>query len=298
MTIADRPRIRGGVALALAVAGLASCGGSQPPTATHAPHPTTSSEPAGPATPTTAPAASATTAATPTAKTTHAAATASLPLAGHTVVLDPGHNGANAANPQIINQLVPAGRGRMKPCNTTGTSADNGYPEAAFNFSVATDLRRLLHAAGARVVMTRTNNAGVGPCVNERAAIGNRAHADSVIAIHADGGPSNGRGFQVLYPPNAGDTTGIYAASLRLAHDIHDAILASGLLPPSTYAGQNGYEQREDLAGLNLSTRPAIFVELGNMRNRTDAALQESPAFRWAIARALYRGLAHFLRAA
>lgn len=230
-------------------------------------------------------------------RTTHrdAIVARSGPLAGRTVVLDPGHNGGNATHPQIINQLVPAGRSRVKPCNTTGTATNSGYPEAAFNFSVALNIRTVLMTAGAHVVLTRTDNIGVGPCVNQRAAIGNRAHADAVIAIHADGGPPNGRGFQVLYAPDAGDTTAIFTSSVRLAYDVHDAIAASGLLSPSTYVGQDGYEQRTDLAGLNLSMRPAIFVELGNMRNPTDAALQESAAFRLRIARVLYQGLLRFL---
>ncbi|MFX5817268.1 N-acetylmuramoyl-L-alanine amidase, partial [Acinetobacter baumannii] len=85
------------------------------------------------------------------------------------------------------------------PCNTTGTATASGYEEAAFNWDLAIRLRRILEAAGANVVMTRHDNAGVGPCVNQRAAIGNHAHADAVIAIHEDGGPAWGRGFQVIY---------------------------------------------------------------------------------------------------
>src|SRR4051794_8488319 len=46
-----------------------------------------------------------------------------LPLAGRTIVIDPGHNGGNGANPALINQLVPAG-GFDKPCDTTGTETD------------------------------------------------------------------------------------------------------------------------------------------------------------------------------
>ena len=53
---------------------------------------------------------------------------------------------------------------------------------------------------------------------------------------------------------------------------------------------------RDDLAGLNLSTRPAILVELGNMRNNSDAALQVDPGFRQQLAEALARGLEAFLR--
>jgi N-acetylmuramoyl-L-alanine amidase len=216
-------------------------------------------------------------------------------LAGETVVINPGHNGADWDHPQIINRLVPAGRGRVKACDTTGTSTDGGYSEAAFNLSVGLDLRKLLVKAGAEVVMTRTTNDGVGPCVNVRAAIGNRAHARAVLSIHADGGPPGGRGFQILYPPDVGDTAPIYRPSLRLAHAIHDAIVRSRLLPPSDYAGRDGYVKRDDLAGLNLSTRPAIFVELGNMRNATDARLQTRSSFRAAMARALYDGLIRFL---
>jgi N-acetylmuramoyl-L-alanine amidase len=216
-------------------------------------------------------------------------------LAGRTVVVDPGHNGGNADHREIVGQLVDAGRGRMKPCNTTGTSTDSGYPESSFNLAVGLDLRRLLRAADARVVMTRTTNIGVGPCVNLRAAVGNQVRADAVIAIHADGAAPTGRGFQVIYPPPDGDTAPIYDSSLALAQSVHNALLASQLLPESTYLGHAGYDERGDLAGLNLSTRPAIFVELGNMRNATDASLQQSAGFRHAIAKTLYRGLARFL---
>ena len=217
------------------------------------------------------------------------------PLSRKTVVLDPGHNGGNVNAPSVINQLVAAGRGRLKPCNTTGTATASGYTEASFNWDVALRVRRLLEDRGARVALTRQNNTGIGPCVDKRAAIGNAAHADAVIAIHADGAPPSGRGFHVIYPPDAGSTAPIYQSSLRLAHAVHDAILGSGLLPTSTYLGRNGYDQRDDLAGLNLSTQPAIFVELGNMDNPTDASIQTDPGARQHLAEAIALGVTAFL---
>ena len=225
----------------------------------------------------------------------HAAARAQ-PLAGRVIVVNPGHNGHDYLAPQVINALVPAGRGRVKACDTAGTETDAGYTEAAFNWDVALRLRALLLAQGARVVLTRSSNTGVGPCVNERAAIGNRAHADAVISIHADGGPPGGRGFQVIYAPDSGPTAAPYAASLRLARAVDRALTTSAVLPPSTYVGRDGYSVRDDLAGLNLSTRPAIFVELGNMRNATDAAILVSPTMRERLALALDAGLVSFLR--
>ncbi|HWN26935.1 MAG TPA: N-acetylmuramoyl-L-alanine amidase, partial [Actinomycetospora sp.] len=42
------------------------------------------------------------------------------------VVLDPGHNGGNAAAADEIAREVPDGRGGTKPCNTTGTETADG----------------------------------------------------------------------------------------------------------------------------------------------------------------------------
>src|SRR6476469_3767678 len=83
-------------------------------------------------------------------------------VAGRVVVIDPGHNGANGAHPEIINQLVDAGFGETKPCNTTGTSTNDGYTEASFNWKVANYLRPMLESQGITVVMTRDSNDGVG----------------------------------------------------------------------------------------------------------------------------------------
>ena len=53
--------------------------------------------------------------------------------------------------------------------------------------------------------------------------------------------------------------------------------------------------ERDDLGGLNLSTVPKVLLEVGNMRNRSDARQLESPAFRARLARALDRALATFV---
>ena len=64
---------------------------------------------------------------------------------------------------------MPAGGGRKKACDTTGTETNDGkLSEHAFTLDVALRLQRLLAAAGATVVMTRTTDDGVGPCVDRR----------------------------------------------------------------------------------------------------------------------------------
>jgi N-acetylmuramoyl-L-alanine amidase len=210
-------------------------------------------------------------------------------------MLDPGHNGGNFGHAQQIGKLVNAG-GFRKPCNTTGTMTAAGYTEAAFNFDVVTRLAKLLRSDGARVVLTRTNDHGVGPCVDERARIGNRAHADAALSIHADGGPPDGRGFHVLEPVRGkGHQDGIVAPSHKLAVAIRDAYRAGTGLPTSTYIGTDGLDPRGDMAGLNLSTVPVVMVECGNMRNTHDAKLLSTPAFRQKIATALAAGLVGYL---
>jgi N-acetylmuramoyl-L-alanine amidase len=217
------------------------------------------------------------------------------PLAGRTIAVDPGHNGRNWAHPAQVNRLVDAGTLR-KACDTTGTSTADGYPEPAYTFDVAKRLRAVLRAAGAQVVLTRTTNAGWGPCITERAAIGNRARADAAISIHADGGPPSGRGFHVIFPPSIrGLTDDIARPSRCFALQMRAAYRDGTGLPYATYLGGSGLSVRSDLGGLNLSDVPKVFVETGNMRNAEDARLLESGAFRERIARALATGIARFL---
>jgi len=235
-------------------------------------------------------------AATANAVAALALATAPGPLAGKTVVIDPGHNGANYLHTAAIGRIVDAGMLR-KPCDTTGTETADRYHQAAHNLDVALRLAQLLRAKGARVVLTRATNTGWGPCITERAAIGNRAHAEAAISIHADGGPAGGRGFHVIYPPSIPHLTDdIAAASKRLALALRNAFAAGTGEPYSTYIGHDGLDVRSDLGGLDLSNVPKVFVETGNMRNAADARRLESPAYREREAEALARGLEAFLR--
>jgi N-acetylmuramoyl-L-alanine amidase len=221
------------------------------------------------------------------------------PLAGKTILLDPGHNGGNASHPEIINRKVDAG-GFQKECDTTGTAtnptpARPSYSESEFTLDVAQRTAALLQQRGAKVVMTRTLNSGVGPCVDERAAAGNRVEADAAVSIHADGGPPSGTGFHVIRPgllPGRNDD--VVGSSRSLSEAIHDALLKTGE-PPSNYTGAQGFDQRTDLGGLNLSTVPKVFVETGNMRNPADAARLTDPAFRQKLAVALADGLGTYL---
>ena len=221
-------------------------------------------------------------------------AVGSEPLAGKVVGIDPGHNGLNYSAPGTIDQPVSNGTG-TEPCDTTGTATDSGYTEAAFNFAVATALATDLEAEGASVVLTRPNNDGVGPCVTTRSAIINQAHADVAVDIHADGGPAGGRGFAVLEPVPVGPNDAVIGPSQSFGSIVRDQFASGTAMPISDYDGVDGIQPRSDLAGLNLTTVPKVLIECGNMRNGTDAALLESPAFQQEAATALARAVTEFL---
>lgn len=246
--------------------------------------PATTAVPSATATPTTVPPTSA----APTA-------TAVGPLTGRVVTIDPGHNGANGAHTAEINRTVDIGTQR-KACDTTGTATDAGLSESAYNWDVAVRLRALLEADGARVVLTRPDDTGWGPCIDGRAAIGNVARSDAAVSIHADGGPDAGRGFHVILPDAVpGLTDDIAADSERLGLALRDAFAAGTGMPPADYIGRGGLDRRSDLGGLNRSDVPKVFVETGNMRNATDAALLSDPTWRQRAAEALAAGVRSYL---
>jgi N-acetylmuramoyl-L-alanine amidase len=220
------------------------------------------------------------------------ASAAPVSIAGMIVFLDPGHNGANDAS---ISKQVPTGRGGTKDCQTSGTSTEDGYPEHTFNWEVTLRVRQALTALGVRTAMSRGNDTGPGPCVDERAAMANALKPNAIVSIHADGGPPTGRGFHVLYssPPLNPVQAG---PSVLFAQTMRDQLAGSGI-PPSTYVGSNGLNPRSDIAGLNLAQYPSILVELGNMKNPADSALIKSPEGRQKYADAVVRGIAGFLGA-
>ncbi len=215
-------------------------------------------------------------------------------LNGMVILVDPGHNGGNFTAPSVINRLIWNGR-ETETCDTTGTETDGGYTEALFNWHVALYLTAGLRAAGATVVLTRTSDTGVGPCVTKRAALGNQAHANAVVSIHADGGPPGGRGFAILEPVADGINNAIVRLSAVLGSDLRAAFEHGTGEPVSSYDGVDGIQPRDDLAGINLSTVPKVFIECANMRNAADAALVISPRWQARAARAIAAGLTAFL---
>ncbi|MFE5796926.1 N-acetylmuramoyl-L-alanine amidase [Streptomyces sp. NPDC056503] len=259
----------------------------------------------GPAAAATTPGPARTPAATASPAVTTGQAGAALPLAGRTVVVDPGHNPGNFRHGREIGEKVDIGTAR-KECDTTGTSTNASagkaaYTEAAFTLDVSHRLRELLEARGAEVVLTHDADRPYGPCIDERARIGNAAKADAVVSVHADGSAQGNRGFHVIVPAEvregSADTGPIVAPSRTLGERIAAAFRrTTGTSPANYLGGGTGLDVRSDLGGLNLSTVPKVFVECGNMRDPKDAALLTSGVWRQKAAQGIADGIVTYLK--
>ncbi|MFG2709369.1 N-acetylmuramoyl-L-alanine amidase [Streptomyces goshikiensis] len=307
----DRPWYTRRSTLAVAVAALAptalagwvltqvltgSGPGGQPPQPKALPASHTAGD-AKASTATPSPVASASTSASASASAP--AAPAKGPLAGRTVVIDPGHNTGNFKHTSEIDQPVDIGTNR-KECDTTGTTTNSGYMEAEFTLDVSRRARSLLESKGAKVVFTHDADRPWGPCIDERARIGNEAKADAVVSVHADGVSAGNRGFHIILPATvkggAADTSKIVGPSRDLGERIAGNFARSTGSAPANYLGSGtGLVVRDDLGGLNLSTRPKVFIECGNMRDAKDAAQLTSPAWRQKAAEGITNGIVGFL---
>ncbi|MBB4892682.1 N-acetylmuramoyl-L-alanine amidase [Streptomyces olivoverticillatus] len=222
------------------------------------------------------------------------------PLKGKVVVVDPGHNVHNNEHSAEINRQVDVGNGR-KECDTTGTETNSGYTEAEFSLDVSHRLRAILQARGATVTLTHDGDRPWGPCVTERADIGNKAHGDAAVSVHADGAAVGDRGFHVILPASVhagqADTSAIVGPSKELGARIAGNFVRTTGSAPSNYIGDGtGLNTRDDLGGLNLSTIPKVFIECGNMRDPQDAAQLTDGDWREKAAQGIADGITDFLR--
>ena len=219
---------------------------------------------------------------------------AALPLADIVIAIDPGHNGGNAAHATQIARKVWIGNA-WKPCNKVGTTTVSGYPEHRFNFAVALRVKARLEALGATVYLTRPSDTGVGPCIDVRGKFGAKVHALLTVSIHADGSGSTHRGFFVMKPGLVrGYTDDILSRSARLARALRTGLVGAGL-PIANYYATNGIVTRTDLGTLNMSDVPVVEMELGNMKNSSDASRMKSATGRDRYATGIVAGIRVYL---
>lgn len=198
------------------------------------------------------------------------APTASGPLAGKTIALDPGHNLKSGGGKCALN---------------TSYGPDQKTTEAALMWAVASKAAEQLRAQGAAVVLTRPDNAGVGPCESERARIADAKKADLLISLHADAFTDRTRrGTYAQYASG----TAYGEASRAAASDLLVEMSRFSGLPVSTNAGVGGLQDSSTVMVLKRRTQGmAVVLELGNILNADDFALLNSEGGQTAIGGAI-----------
>ena len=204
------------------------------------------------------------------------------------VVIDPGHD----ARANLATEPIGPGSSTRKIKDGGGThGVVTGIREPDLTLDVSLRLRRLLRAAGVRVVMTRTRTSGASMGNIVRARIANDAGAALFLRVHADGASSaSARGTHTLTPAlRRGWTDDVYASSRRAAALVQTELVRTLGFP------NRGIQERSDFTGFNWADVPVVLVEMGFMTNPTEDRALARPTVRQRAALGLCRGTLRFL---
>src|SRR5699024_4010217 len=94
--------------------------------------------------------------------------------------------GSTPEDAQPDDTKVPDGRGGRSACTTTGSVSPDGYTEHEFSFEVSQQLADQLRDRGAIVLLTRDDDDGARPCVDDRGTFALDHDVDLMLSIHAD----------------------------------------------------------------------------------------------------------------
>ncbi|MCS3781804.1 N-acetylmuramoyl-L-alanine amidase family protein [Tsukamurella ocularis] len=197
------------------------------------------------------------------------------PLTGKTVFLDAGSSVASAVEQA---RKVADGRGGQVPCVNPVAIASNGTADHSVNFAVAKMVEAALKTQGAKVILSRADDAGFGGCVDQRATAANTSGADLAVSINSAVQDAAQRGFVLeTAAPGATDpkVTAQQAVSDPATTVLRDATRAGGFVPAQYFGGQDGIAKTTN-ALASLVNIPLVYANLGNLANADDAALLTS----------------------
>lgn len=192
------------------------------------------------------------------------------PLAGKTIVVDPGHGGSSS----------PGNRG------------DDGVFERSLTLPIGLMVAQNLEAMGANVVVTRDSD--FDPGLEERAIIANRVNADIFVSVHLNDGRPNRtvRGIEVYFhrqEETSRDLARFIGAKVK--EKVGTALPLRGARSDSVNAPEKGY------AILRNSQMTGVLVELGYMSNGSDYAALKNPTVQQQAAEGIAEGIADYFAA-
>jgi N-acetylmuramoyl-L-alanine amidase len=189
-----------------------------------------------------------------------------LPLAGHTIAVDPGHGGPGDVGSTVCAEL----------------SGSDAYLEKNVNLDIALRLEALLRAQGAEVYLTRTTD--VGPSNHERADGINGSNAEVLVVLHLNGWDDPTLdGLYVLFGKARKDKA--------FAQAMHDAMWAN----PALVATQDefvDFDVWQLAAGVMIWVDiPSALTESVFISNTWECTQLQAGTRQDEIAQAIYEGL-------
>ena len=176
------------------------------------------------------------------------------PLYKKTIAVDPGHGGSDP-----------------------GAIGSTGLQEKAVTLDISKRVAAMLSEAGAKAVLTRTDDVSV--FLPERVKVAADARADAFVSVHANAGRTDGpSGTETLFCSNV-------PMSRRLAEHVQAGLVKEIGLP------DRGVRERPDLYIIREAKMPSCLVEVVFMSNLAEELLLIDPAFRDRAARGIVRGI-------
>ncbi|MNO61261.1 Germination-specific N-acetylmuramoyl-L-alanine amidase precursor [compost metagenome] len=196
----------------------------------------------------------------------------SLPLAGVTIAIDPGHGGPDG-----------------------GAVSKQGVIEKEINLAVALYLRDYLQQAGAIVVMTREedrdladeNTKGYSKRKTEdlkrRVRFIEEHQAKIFVSIHMNAVPSSRwSGAQTFYSSNNGN-------SISLAELVQEELKRN-----LENTDRSAKQSDKSIYLLETLKMPAVLVEVGFLSNHGESALLSDEAYQRKVAASIYQGILRY----
>lgn len=210
-----------------------------------------------------------------------AGAPAPSSVAGKVIGIDPGHQ---ERHDDALEAVAP-GSARTKARMSRGAvGVKSNMPEYKITLLVAQQLQQLLEAAGAKVVLTRSEHA-VNLSNRERALLMNDAQVDVWVRLHCDAAASpQMSGARALVPSRSANSS-IYKESLALSKTLLAAFCEA------TQAKKRTIVARHDQTGFNWSASPVVAVEMGYLSNVNDDTKLNRSSYQALCAQGLFQGL-------
>ena len=204
------------------------------------------------------------------------------------VVINAGHQ----AKGNSAKEAVGPNSSTTKAKVTTGaTGVYSKVPESQITLDVALKLKDELESRGYTVYMIRTSQ-NVNISNMQRALKANTYKPAAVISLHCDSidDPSVTGAHTIAIKKDNQYCAPLYDASSKLAKSVINSYCAA------TGIKNRGVSYRNDLTGLNWSTVPSTYIELGFISNKNEDLSLTNSDFQKKCAKGIADGIDQYLK--